>query len=518
MKNAPRGMFGVVLLIFATAAPLLAQEEKKEPTSATEIWGARCAECHAEGGGGVDGKAKSLLTDAAMGEGQDRPFYELLRKADGPHVSAKGLTEQQTWSLVVHLREMQAKEWRKRVGDPKPDKKGVYASQRARFKIETVVEKGLETPWSIEWLPLEKTGAPRRSLVTEKDGRLNVYDDGKLVGQVSDLPKLVSHGQGGLLDVAAHPDYAKNGWVYLACADPSEDGKREITKIVRGKLTPVEPRDGKPGGWSFTDQEVVFQARKDHYFAPGVHYGCRIVFQMPGQKLAAEANGRWLVYFGIGERGRAEMAQMLDRPNGKVHRLWDDGKVPSDNPFVSGAGGVKDVYPSIYSYGHRNPQGLAFDDQGNLFDTEHGPRGGDELNLIERGKDYGWPEACFGINYSDAPFVTPWTGTTKAGTPITMPIHRWLPSIAACGLDCARATNVKGTFPQWSGDLFAGGLAGATVQRLRVKDGKLIESEEIIHGMGRVRDVAFGPDGYLYIVLNGPDKVIRLVPAGADKE
>lgn len=160
----------------------------------------------------------------------------------------------------------------------------------------------------------------------------------------------------------------------------------------------------------------------------------------------------------------------------------------------------------MWSYGHRNPQGLAFDLQGNLWDTEHAPRGGDEVNLIKKGANYGWPNISFGINYNDSPYRNPWP---KPGEKYAMPAFRWLPSIGASGLDVARGTG----FAKWKGDLLAGGLSGNNVDRLRMKDGKLVEREEILHKMGRVRDVAYGPDGHIYVVLNGPDKVIRLVEA-----
>ena len=488
----------------------------------TEFWAARCADCHGGGGAGVQGKAATLLTDQAMDESKDRPFFEMLRKGEGAHGSEaiKGLTEQQTWSLIVHLRELQHDAWRKRVGDPKPDSSGVFASQRAKFKVETVYEKDFKTPWSIEWLPVVPPAAnprngnealpkPARVLVTEKDGQLNVYEGTKHMGVVKGLPKLVSNGQGGLMDVAAHPDYVHNGWIYLSFAEAG-DGNREMTKIVRGKLSAGAIRNGVEEGFEFTDQQVIFQPRPGNYNGAGVHYGSRIVFQKPGADVT-DAKGRYYVYFSIGERGGMEQAQQLNRPNGKNHRLWDDGTVPSDNPYASST--EKDVYPSIWSKGHRNQQGVCFDDNGTLWVTEHGPRGGDELNLITKGANYGWPQVCFGINYQDTPFVIPWKEKATDGTPITMPVHRWIKSIAACGLDCARSANVKTTFPDWSGDLFAGGLAGQNVDRLRVKDGVLVEREEIVHGMGRVRDVAFGPDGFLYLVLNSPDKVVRLVPA-----
>lgn len=483
------------------ASPAMAQQ--RSSSSATAMWEASCLSCHGASGEGKGTLAKSLLVDEKMEQTLDRPFFETLQAAKGPHAVAAGMSDQERWALIVHLREMQSKDWRKRVGDPKADKAGVYTSQHARFKVEPFIASGLQTPWSIEWLPARE-GEPQRSLVTEKDGKLKVYDDGRFTGEVGELPRLVSRGQGGLMDVAAHPDYSKNGWIYLSFAEPSEDGKREMTKIVRGKLTAAAG-----GGLSFTDQQVIFAARPEHYVGPGVHYGSRIVFQRPAPG-TADADGRWYVHFSIGERGGNEQAQQLDRPNGKMHRLWDDGAVPTDNPYAQGPA---KAYPSIWSKGHRNQQGVCIDDSGNLWDTEHGPRGGDELNLIVRGGNYGWPQACFGINYSDQPFVTPWKEKAADGTPITMPVYRWLPSIAACGLDSARSANVKPTFPQWSGDLFAGGLAGQTVERLRVVDGKLTEREELIHGMGRIRDVAFGPDGCLYLVLNGPDKVVRLVPA-----
>ncbi|MFT3685934.1 MAG: PQQ-dependent sugar dehydrogenase [Phycisphaerales bacterium] len=499
------------------------------PSSATGMWITRCAACHGENGGGVEGRAKSLLTDAAMEESNDRPFFELLRKAAGPHsanggesdrAGSLGLTEQQTWALIVHLRELQAKDWRKRVGDLKRGADGAYATQRAKFKVESVIDSGLKTPWSIAWMPAAPTKespAAYRALVTEKDGQLDVYEGlgvgGKLLGRVSGLPKLASNGQGGLMDVAVHPDYAHNGWVYLTFAEsnPQGGGKvpAEMTKVVRGKITQTESHDSDEGSFAFTDQQVIFQPRPGHYNGAGVHYGSRIVFERPTGGDVKEANGRWLVYFSIGERGGMEQAQSLELPNGKVHRVWEDGQVPSSNPFAD----QEKAYGTIWTIGHRNQQGLCFDDNGALWDTEHGPRGGDELNLLTRGADYGWPQSCFGINYSDQPFVLPWKEKASNGMPITLPVHRWLPSIAACGLDCARSADVKSTFPDWSGDLFAGGLAGASVDRIRIKDGKVAELEEIVHGMGRIRDVAFGPDGMLYLVLNGPDKVVRLVPA-----
>jgi glucose/arabinose dehydrogenase len=195
------------------------------------------------------------------------------------------------------------------------------------------------------------------------------------------------------------------------------------------------------------------------------------------------------------------LAQDLSEPNGKVYRVREDGSVPQDNPFVN----TPNAIPSIWSYGHRNPQGLVMDLNGQLWDTEHGPRGGDELNRVQKGANYGWPLVSFSINYNDQPLTTPWPTPDQK---ITLPVYRWLPSIGACGLDMVAGS----AFPKWKGDLMAGGLSGTNVDRIRVKGDTLVEREEIMHGMGRVRDVRTGPDGMVYVVLNQPDKVVRIAP------
>lgn len=299
------------------------------------------------------------------------------------------------------------------------------------------------------------------------------------------------------MDVTLHPDFANNGWVYLAFSDPLDrDGRRaEMTKIVRGHIR--EEGDG----YAWHDQQTIFAAKPEHYINSDIHFGCKIVFE-------AAKDGKWYVYFGIGERGQGRMAQDLTRPNGKVHRLWDDGKVPEDNPFV---GRDESTYTSIWSYGHRNPQGLSFDLKGNLWETEHGPRGGDEFNLIRKGANYGWDIVSFGMNYNGSGLRFPWIelDAAKKSIEIQMPLDRWLPSIGACGLGVAKGD----AFVEWKGDLLAGGLSGSNVDRLRIAEGKVIEHEELLHGIGRVRDVETGPDGFVYIVLNDPDRVIRMVPA-----
>jgi glucose/arabinose dehydrogenase len=365
---------------------------------------------------------------------------------------------------------------------PKPSPDTVTKTELQDYKIETVVSSGLEIPWAIAFLP------DGRKLVTERPGRLRFLDkDGKLQPEpVKNTPEVVHHGQGGLMEVALHPDYEKNGWVYLGFADGTlekVEGKKDqakvITSVVRGRI--------KDGTW--TDQESIYRADPKFRTGSGVHFGTRFIFD------------KGYIYFVVGERGGMMESQDLALPNGKIFRLHDDGRVPEDNPFVKN----KDAIPGIWSYGHRNPQGLAMDPRdGSLYDTEHGPRGGDELNLIQPGKNYGWPVITYGMNYNG----TPITGITeKEG--MEQPVIYWVPSIAASGLDFYTGDK----FPKWKNDLFAGGLASQEVRRMRLENKKVVSQEIVLKGIGRVRDVAAGPDGFIYVLLNSPDSIVRMVPA-----
>lgn len=492
---------GVRLGMVVMAAGLTAGSARAQTVD--RLWADNCVACHAVKAEGRT--AKSLLRDELFGQDRDRAFFDAVKNGvkaeDGSevqgHVFADSMTDPQIWGVINYLREIQARERRERLGSPKAEG-GVYTSQRYKFKIETVIERGVDVPWAVAFLPDGKM------LLTERAGKLRTHSTGKAGGELSEAvfktPEVRNRGQGGLMDVAVHPRYEGNGWIYLSYSDPaggSGGGRNGMTKIVRGRI--------EDGQWK--DEQTIFEAKKEHYLPTDIHFGCHIVFQ---PSPTTEQDGRYYVYFGIGERGMMDMAQDLKRPNGKVHRLWDDGRVPDDNPFK----GREDVYESIWSFGHRNPQGLSFDLEGQLWDTEHGPRGGDEFNHVEKARNYGWPVVSYGINYDGRPFRTPWPeGKYAEGSEaIVMPVLRWLPSIAASGLDVIHGGKAGEAFPEWNGDMIAGGLAGETVQRLRVKDGRIVEQEEILHGMGRVRDVVCGPDGSIYVVLNGPDKVIRLVP------
>jgi glucose/arabinose dehydrogenase len=470
-----------------SGVPPQGNQGAQRPKSVTQLYAEHCASCHGENGEGGGGGTRTLISREKFDQAHDKPYFDAIKNGvpDTAMTAFKdSLSDEQIWGLVVRVREFQGRALRAESGSPKPEN-GVYKSKRHSFKVETVVEegKGLRTPWGIDWLP------DGRMIVANRPGQVHLIDGSKLT-EIAGMPKSLEAGQGGMMEVSVHPDYKANGWIYLAFTDAAVEGRASMTKIVRGKL--------KFGGdaVSWTDQQTVFEVGQEFYTRANYHYGSRIVF-----------DGKGHVFFVVGERGTNELAQALTNPFGKIYRVHDDGTIPSDNPFVDTAPADKPYLRGIWSYGHRNPQGLAMNSKGELWDTEHGPRGGDEVNLIEKGANYGWPVVAWSINYNDAPMWSPWPKDAK--TVVKQPTFRWLPSTGACGL-----TAVEGkSFPNWKGDLLAGGLVGQNLDRVRTDGDKLIEREELIHGLGRIREVAMGPDGNVYIALNQPDKIIRLIPA-----
>jgi len=391
---------------------------------------------------------------------------------------ADGLTGEEIRAIVIYIRELEAsgRDRGRDVGELPPD--ASVPTQYHAYRIETVA-RGLDIPWSMAFLP------DGRMLVTERPGSLRIISaDGQLrPDPVGNTPRAVHHKQGGMMEVCLHPDYQRNGWIYLGFADAADSAAGAspsvMTAIVRGRIN--------DGEW--VDEGWVFRLPQEFYSSSGVHFGCRIVFDDEDH-----------LFFTLGERGSQQLAQRLDRPNGKVLRLHSDGRIPTDNPFVDRDGALG----AIWSYGHRNPQGLVRDGRnGDIYATEHGPRGGDELNLIVRGANYGWPLVTHGMNYNG----TPITGKTSAEG-IQDPVLHWTPSIAACGL----AVYSGEAFPHWRNDIFAGALKQKQIQRLRLVAGEVVEQEIIFEGMGRVRDVRCGPDGLIYVALNSPGMIIRLVP------
>ena len=349
---------------------------------------------------------------------------------------------------------------------------GTYETAKHSFYLVKLTD-GLEHPWGLAFL------SDGRMLVTERPGRLRIVADGWLIPEpVAGVPEVWDDGQGGLLDVALHPDYAENGLIYLSYASPDDDDDA-ATAVARGRLV----------GDRLEDVEELYVAlpRDDN----GRHFGSRLVF----------ADG--YLFVTAGDRGDSDRAQELDDPAGSIIRLHDDGRVPEDNPFVGTAG----VRPELYSVGHRNPQGMTLEAAtGRIYAIEHGPKGGDELNLIEPGVNYGWPVITYGKSYMGFKIGE---GTHKEG--MAQPVHYWVPSISPSGLtiyDGAR-------FPAWQGSFFAGALSGELLVRLEIAGGKVVVEERMLEDLEeRFRDVRQGPDGLIYLLTDHPDgMLLRLEPA-----
>lgn len=342
----------------------------------------------------------------------------------------------------------------------------------------TPVAEGLEVPWSISWLP----GGDM--LVTERAGRLRVVRDGVLLPEpVEGVPAVHHKGQGGLFDALPHPDFASNRLLYLAFAEPLPDGS--TTSVARGVL-----RDGR-----LAEVETVFRASTA---GRDGHYGGRMAFDGAGR-----------LFLTIGDRQAspsgdlaAHPAQDLSNHSGAVLRLLDDGRAAPGNPFA----GERGALPEIWSYGHRNPQSLAFHPlTGELWSAEHGPQGGDELNRIEAGGNYGWPVVGYGVNYGPGRPIH--AAQTRRG--MEPPRHYWTPSIAASGLMIYDGA----MFPGWRGDAFVGGMRGRRLARVELaEDGRAVQEETLLAGVGRVRDVRQGPDGAVYLATENRG-VLRLARA-----
>jgi aldose sugar dehydrogenase len=349
---------------------------------------------------------------------------------------------------------------------------GPIASEQATFGLATVVS-GLEHPWGMAFLP----GAD--ILITERPGRLRMVRDGVLdPAPIAGMPEVYASGQGGLLDVALDPDFASNRVIYLSYAAAGDGGNS--TRVARARL----------GDGRLEDLTVIFVA--EPLVRSSKHFGSRLVFDLQGHLLIT-----------VGERGQPDRAQDLGDHNGSVIRLYPDGSVPEDNPFV----GVAGARPEIFSYGHRNAQGLAIHPEtGVPWLHEHGARGGDEVNVVRPGVNYGWPAITYGIDYSGAPIGE---GTHKEG--MAQPLHYWVPSIAPSGM----AFYDGDAFPEWRGDLFVGALRSEFLARLELDGEQVVAEERLLEGaLGRIRDVAVGPDGFLYLLTDESDGgLYRLEPA-----
>lgn len=466
MTCVPR-LLRCAALLLLVASPLNAQEVR-------QVYAANCASCH---GPNLEGGLGGNLVDDTWKHGaDDESIARVIREgvaANGMPAFGGTLDAAAVRALVVYIREMGAQAAARGTVFARPTPDAVMTSEVHKYRLEVVAD-GLEVPWSIAFLP------DGRMLVTERAGRLRIVENGRLLpAAVTGTPAVWAQGQGGLMAVAVHPDYAApgNGWIYLAFSDPGPDGTA-MTAIVRGRL-----RDGR-----WVDQQNIFRAPAALYKRGGVHFGCRLVL----------ADG--YLFFTHGERGASQDAQDLTRPNGKVHRVHDDGRVPADNPFAKTVG----AFPTLWTYGNRNPQGLTREPaSGALWETEHGPRGGDELNLIQPGRNYGWPLITYGMNYNGTPMTA---FTAKPG--LEQPVVHWTPSIAVGDITFYAGDR----FPRWRGNLFVTTLAAEELRRLVITGGRVTHQEVLFKGIGRVRSVAMGPDGCLYLGLEGPGRVVRLVP------
>jgi glucose/arabinose dehydrogenase len=347
-----------------------------------------------------------------------------------------------------------------------------FGSEKHDFRLVRVVE-GLEQPWSVAFLP------DGRMLITEKAGRLRVVEGGKLLPEpVAGLPPVTVHGQGGLHDVALHPDFSANRLVYLAYAARGPDGVG--TELARGRLA----------GHRLENVEVLF--RQSPKGNRGQHFGGRIVFDRAG-----------FVYLTLGDRGEMARAQRPDDHAGSVIRLHDDGRVPKDNPFA-GKPGWK---PEKFTLGNRNMQGAALHPQtGALWTHEHGPQGGDEVNIMRAGANYGWPVITYGVNYGLGTRI----GEGKSKPGMEQPVYYWVPSIAPSGM----AFYAGERFPRWKGNLFVGALRDRMLVRLELDGDRVVKEERLLqNAIGRIRDVRAAPDGYLYLLTDDSAGVLaRLEP------
>jgi glucose/arabinose dehydrogenase len=500
------------VVAFAGGVPSLGGARAQDAPASSEgqsIFAGTCSGCH--GNDLAGGRGPSLFNDRVLARLDDAAIRAtILNGVSGSEMPAfKGTyNDAQIASITAYLRARGA-QLRPPPGAynlaapfvPAVDGARVH-SEHQDFRLE-IVARDLDTPWGMDFLP------DGRLLVTERSpARLRIIDaSGKLLPAVEGLPAVHVQQDGGLLDVAVGPDFARDGWVYISYSDddpqapeptPPPPGtssylikrKPSMTVIARGKIDATN---------HWTQQQDLFRMPFSAYTASGAHYGSRFLF-----------DGKGHLFFSLGERGDMKNAQNLASPLGKIHRINLDGSIPADNPFV----GRKDAVASIWSYGHRNAEGLAIDPAtGLVWESEHGPNGGDEINIIAKGHNYGWGVTSMGEQ----------PGITKTSAPgMDQPVAWFYPTIAPSGI----AFYEGNRYPAWKGSLFVTGLRGQQLRRLSVRGNKVVSQEVVIDQLGRVRDVATGPDGLLYLIMTNPTgpgtgldlsapvkgEVVRLVP------
>ena len=351
----------------------------------------------------------------------------------------------------------------------KPNDEIALQVEKRDYTVETVVSN-LSNPWGMTWLP------DGSMLINEKRGEIIHFKNGTKT-QIKNVPEVYNRGQGGLLDIELHPNYEENGWIYITHASTEGGGSGGNTKLIRAKLQ----------GDALTQIESLYKASPNS--TRGQHFGSRIEFDNDGY-----------LYFSIGDRGNRDVnPQDITRDNGKIYRLNDDGSIPEDNPFVNDS----KAKHAIYSYGHRNPQGVTkHPETGKIWVHEHGPKGGDEINVVKKGANFGWPVITYGLNYSGTRITDQ---TSRSG--MEQPVYQWTPSIAPCGMDFVTGNR----YPEWKGHLLVGSLKFNYVELVKLDGEKVIGREKIAEDVGRVRNVKMGPDDYIYIAVEGHG-IVKIIP------
>jgi glucose/arabinose dehydrogenase len=474
-------MFRYSLILFGMATFLMCQtsgnkgtvknigtSENPQFAAAAETYKNICASCHGQ-------KVEAFVDRKWLhGDSRDSLIKSITYGFPNTEMLAFGqtMTTEQIAGLadyILHTIE-EAKRYK---FDSKPQS-AVFAHASLSVKLDTIAS-GLKNPWGITLLP------EGDYLVTDRNGNFYRIDKNRQKTLIEGTPKVLAQGQGGLLDVELHPKFLENRYIYLSYSKfrDSAGGTWSTTAIMRARLD----------GTKLSDQTDIFVAHP--YLKTRHHYGSRLEFDKNG-----------LLFFSVGDRGQHQslLPQRLDNDCGKIHRIHDDGRIPTDNPFVK----VDTARKTIFSYGHRNPQGVAMNpNTGDIWTNEHGPKGGDEINVSRRTKNYGWPVISYGINY-DGSILTPFT--ERAG--MEQPLHYWVPSIGVCG-----ATFVSSDkYPAWQGDFLVGSLRFEYLNRCKIENGRVVKEEILLKNIGRLRAVEQGRDGYIYICVEEPGHVFRLLP------
>jgi len=426
-----------------------------------------CASCH--------GAKMDAFVDRKWQYGQsESDLFKAIKfgyEDDGMPAYGAALSDLEINELVIYIKEGIQNVDQYRFEDKK-NENGIFSTEEFSLRLDTIAS-GLKRPWGITFL------GNGNMLIADRTGELYERNTKGDLIPVKGMPVIKEIGQGGLMDLDIHPDYENNGWIYLSYTKPHIDNEEMLTTaVMRARLKDK----------TLIDKEEIFEALP--YSKRRHHFGCRLEFDREAY-----------LYLSIGDRGnRDENPQALDNHCGKIHRIHDDGSIPSDNPYVD----VKGAMASVFTHGNRNPQGVAMNPvDGSIWENEHGPRGGDEINIIEKGKNYGWPVISYGINYNGTIFTEE---THKEG--MEQPVQVWLPSIGVCGMTFVKSNR----YPNWENNLLSGSLRFKYLERAVIEGDEVIHTEKILENIGRLRVVEVGPDGYIYVGVEEPGLVFKLVP------